>query len=226
MSEFLLNANPRELGSQSSLTGIRTGNRVPGVVYNKHQESKPIELDYNELAKVLSVAGTSSLVTLKLSGKETKVIVRECQYDPMSGRLSHVDFLAIDDKQIITTEVPLVFVGTSKAVREKGAKLNLKLERVTVKCLPADLPIKIEVDVSTLDDLGQAIYIKDLPVGDKVVILSDPNDPVVDVTEPKKMQAAEVVAPVATAVEGEAAVTPEGEAAAKAGEAKAEETKA
>lgn len=228
MSEFLLNASDRKLGSQGSLTELRSKNRVPGVVYNKNQGSNPIDLDYNELAKVVSEAGTSSLITLKLGGKSIKVIIRECQYDPVSGNLSHIDFLAIDDKQPITTEVPLVFVGTPPAVREKGGKLNIKLEKVPVKCLPADLPLNIEVDVSSLAELGQSVYIKDLLVSDKVSILCDPNDPIADVTEPKKMQVTEPT-PQAATPEGapaEGAATPaEGAATPAAAEAKAEEVK-
>lgn len=228
MSEFLLNANERKLGPQSSLTDLRTGNRVPGVVYSQKNPSQPIDLDYNELTKVVSVAGTSSLINLKINGKTLKVLIRECQYNPVNSRLSHIDFLVIDDKHLITTEVPLVIIGTAPAVREKGGKLNLKMEKVAVKCLPDDLPSKIEVDVNSLVELGQAICVKDLQISDKVSILLDPNDPIADVTEPKKMQTVEPTTAPAASAEGAPAegATPEGVApAAAAGETKAEDAK-
>ena len=123
-----------------------------------------------------------------------------------------MDFLALDDKHPIITEVPLEFVGVSNAVREQGGKLNFKNEKVKVRCLPTDLPSKIEVDVSVLSELGQKLIMSDLKVKDAVKILNNPSDPVVDVNIPKKIIIEETV--VAAPVVAEAAK--EGEAVAEA----------
>ena len=217
MAEFILEANERKADKQSQLTDIRDNKRVPGVVYGFSQKPIVIDLDYMALLKVLKEAGTSSLVALQVSGKTIKTIVRAYQQDPITDKLIHIDFMAVDAKKPVTTKIPLEFIGQSRAVREQGGQLNKKINTVNVRCLPADLPDKIQVDVTVFADLGQKLLIRDLKVGDKVTILNDPNDPVANVTVPKKII---LQAPTEAATpEGEVAATsevkPEGEPAAE-----------
>jgi len=212
MSEFVLEANSREVSQHSKVTELRDGDRVPAVVYGPKNDSLAIEIEYNPLYKVVKEAQLSNIITLKLNKKDIRVIIREYQKHSVSGRITHVDFLALDDKHPIITEVPLEFVGVSNAVREQGGKLNFKNEKVKVRCLPTDLPSKIEVDVSVLSELGQKLIMSDLKVKDAVKILNNPSDPVVDVNIPKKIIIEETV--VAAPVVAEAAK--EGEAVAEA----------
>jgi large subunit ribosomal protein L25 len=221
MSEFVLEVKERQPGEQSRLTNLRTDSRVPGIIYGFGHKNTNIEADYNTLLKVLIKAGTSHMVTLKLGSNDIKVIVRSYQQDPVTDRVTHVDFLAVNDKRPLTTVVPLEFSETSKAVRERGALLDVKNDKVKVKCLPADLPAIIKVDVSGLEDIGQGIKMSGLKINDKVKILNNPNDPVVDVIIPKKIQA--VVAEVAKPGEG-AEATVEGGTTPEGGEAKEGET--
>ncbi|MDD5750008.1 MAG: 50S ribosomal protein L25 [Patescibacteria group bacterium] len=215
MSEFVLEVQDRPAASQNSvLTDLRAEDRVPGVIYGYGREPLSISAAYNPLFNVLKGAGLSNIVTLNLGGKEIKVIVKEYQKDPISDRIVHVDFLALNDKRKVSTDVPLEFVGVSSAVREQGGKLNIKNEKVRIQCLPADLPAKISIDLSQLTELGQKVRIADLPVGAGVTILNNPNDPVLDVNLPKKMAAIETTT---ASTEGEAAK--EGEAAPAEGEA-------
>ena len=218
MAEFILEANERKADKQSQLTDIRTTSRVPGVIYGFSQEPVSMDVDYRELLKILQEAGTSNIVTIKVGGKEIKTIVREYQQDPVSDKLTHVDFMAVDAKKQVSTKVPLEFVGESTVVREQGGILNKKSFTVNVRCLPADLPSKIEVDISLLKELGQRLLISDLVVDEKVTITNNPNDPVVNVTMPKKIN---IETPVesATPAEGEEGATP------AEGAAKAEENK-
>jgi len=222
MAEFILEANERKVDQQSQLTNLRQNSRVPGVIYGFSQEPLSIDLDYNQLLKVVKAAGASNIITLKLGQKNIEVIVREYQQDPISDKLSHIDFMAVNEKRTITTKVPLEFSGTSKAVREKGGQIDVKNNEVSVRCLPADLPSKISVDLSTLVEIGQKLMVKDLPVGENVVILNNPNDPVVSVIMPKKIKLVTDTSATGTPAEGEAK---EGETLAE-GEAKEGETPA
>lgn len=221
MSEFVLEANSREIGQHSKITQLRDGDRVPAVVYGPKKDTLAIEIEYNPLYKVAKEAGLSNVITLKLDKKEIPVIIREYQKHPVSDRITHVDFLALDDKHPITTEVPLEFIGVSSAVREHGGKLNFKNEKVKVNCLPNDLPSKIEVDLGILSELGQKLMISDLKVKDGVKILNNPNDPVVDVNIPKKIKVEEPTA-VAAPVAGEPAKDAAAESAEKGAENKKE----
>lgn len=205
MAEFILEAKERKPDKQSHLTEIRTSKRVPAIIYGFSQKPVSIDLDYMELLKVLKEAGTSNIIVIKVGGKTIKTIVRDYQQDPVSDKLIHVDFMAISDKKKLTTKVPLEFIGQSKAVREQGGHLNRKINTVHVSCLPADLPNKIEVDISVFSELGQKLLIKDLKVSDKVTITNDPNDPVANVTVPKQIILQDITSSEAK---------PEGEAAA------------
>ncbi len=222
---FKLETKIRKTGKQSMLTEIRTSSRVPGVVYGFKKDPVNIDMDYNTLLKVLKEAGTSNVIDIQVDGKSIPAIVREYQQDPVTDKLTHIDFMAVDAKRTLTTVVPLEFVGTSKVVREQGGKLEIKNQQVNVQCLPDDLPATIEVDVSLLKEMGQILSIKDLVVSDKVIISNDPNDPVVSVAVPKKMKIEETVEEGETpeGEEGAEGETPAEGAAPAEGEAKAEE---
>ncbi len=216
MSEFSLKAITRKNESHSQLADLRTASQVPGVIYGNNFENQNVAIDYNELLKVLIKAGTSHLIVLDVDGKATKVLARSWQQDPVTDRLIHIDFWAIDEKSPVTTIVPLTFVGVSKAVKEQGGRLETKNTQVKVKCLPKDLPSVLEIDLALLDEMGKTILVKDIPVSKDVKILTNATDPVVSVALPKKMRGPEATATAATP----AAATP------AAAEKKAPEKKA
>ena len=205
MSEFLLKAIARKNESHSQLADLRVASQVPGVIYGNNFENQNVAVDYNELLKVLIKAGTSHLIILDIDGKETRVLARHWQQDPVTDRLTHIDFWAIDEKSPVTTTVPLTFVGVSKAVKEQGGKLNIKNDKVKVKCLPKDLPSALEIDLALLDEMGKTILVKDIPVAKDVKILTNATDPVVSVSVPKKMRGPETTV-AATVAPTEAAV--------------------
>jgi len=230
MPAYKLEVKERKVGTKSLLSKLRLASTVPGIIYGI-SEPKNVSVDYNSLMKVLASAGTSSVIDLELSGKMIKAIVREYQQDPVTDRLSHVDFYEIRADKEIETEVPIHFLGEAPAVKEKGGHLFIRVEHVRVKCLPDYLPSSIDIDVSSLVELNMSLKISDLKVDSHVQILDDANAPIVTVAEPKKV---EVAAPEAAAVpvEGaEGAPAAGGEATAEAGqdaagpEAKTEEAK-
>ncbi len=208
MSEMKLTVKARSKGKASLLSFIRNNSGVPGAVYGLKKESVLFSADYNTLVKVLNTAGTSQIIDLDLDGQTIPVIVRDFQKDPVSDRLIHVDFLAVDDKETFTTIVPLKFSGTSKAVREQGGKLEIKRQSVKVRCLPKDLPAFIEVNLSELANIGNDITVEHLVVAKEVKILDNPFDKVVDVVVPRKEVVATSAASAAAPAEGEKTAAP------------------
>ncbi len=197
---FVLEAKTREIGKVSLLNELRNNSRVPAIVYGFANDSQAISVDYNAVLKILKEAGTSHIVTLQIDGQEKQVIVKSFDQDPVTDKITHVDLMLMASDRPVTTVVPLAFVGVSKAVKELGAKLETKNQQVTVKCLPADLPASLEIDLNTLTTLGQTILVKDIPVSEKVSILNNPNDPVISVKMPKRARV-EVAAVAAAPVE-------------------------
>jgi len=177
---------------------------IPAVVYGSSIESKSIKLDKVEFEKAYEEVGESSLLDLIIDDeKSVKVIVKEVQKHPFKNLIYNVDLHQVDMSQKITTEIPLEFIGESKAKKEEGALIMQNLDAVEVECLPADLVNNIEVDLSSLNEFGDSIHVKDLKVPSGMEILEEPEEVVVSAIEPKEEEE--------EPIEGEAEVPEEGE---------------
>jgi large subunit ribosomal protein L25 len=137
-------------------------------------------------------------------------MLRDVQRDALNGKLLHVDLFQVDMSHKLRVDVPILFVGVSPAAKGKGNMLIENIASLHVEALPADIPQHIEVDISVLITLGQAVHVRDLKTDEKVVILNDPGQIIV-----KIMEAKVEVEPEAVVAE----VTEEGEEGAE-GEAK------
>ena len=168
-------------------------NFLPGVVYAPDIETMMIKFKTNDFIKAYTEVGESSLLTLKLADQEFKVLVKDVQRDVIKDHFIHVDFYKVDMNKEVSTEIPLEFVGESKAVRELNAQLNKNIDFVSVECLPQDLVSVIEVDISALSEFGDSIHIKDLVLPSGIKVLNHPDDTVVSVTEPQIEKEPEVV---------------------------------
>lgn len=199
----------REKGSSAKV--LRRKKIVPAVYYGAGSESLPLQMDYQTFRKVYIKVGTSQLVDLSIDGKKNeKVLVHEVQFHPLTGFIEHVDFLHVDMKKEIETDVPVEILGIAPAVKNLGGVLNTVKHELTVKCLPGNIPHSIEVDISGLDELHGAVHVSDLKVPEGVVITDAPEDVVVIINAPR-VETEE--APVAAeGAEGEAAAGAEGEA--------------
>ncbi len=206
---------------------LRRQGQVPANIYGHGIDSTAINVDTRNLKHLLAHAGKTDLISLKLDGSKepVRVLMREVQRNPLTDEPLHVDFYQVRMTEKIKAEVPIVFVGDAPVLKKiKNSSLLHLLDSVDIEALPDDLPHSFEVDVSHLEELNDAIHVKDISLGRGVTLLGDPEQMVVKVAEARKEE--EIVPPVAEAelvAEGaEAAEAAEGEAEAKA-EAGAEE---
>jgi large subunit ribosomal protein L25 len=126
---------------------------------------------------VLSRAGQTRLIDLKLA-KEKKprtVVVREFDRDWRRGELVHVDFYQVKMEEKIRLEIPVVLIGEAPALKAKTNMLDHALGSLTVECLPAKIPGSIEVDISSLAELDQAIRVRDIPLDKDITVLNNPD---------------------------------------------------
>ncbi len=182
MERIVLKAEKRTiLGKQ--VRALRRAGYLPAVLYGRHIETPlPLLLNLHEASRVLSKATPSTIITLDVDGREYPALVREKQRDFLKNTLLHVDFLAISLTEKITAYVPVEWVGEAPAVKDYNAVLVGGLEEIEVECLPADLPEKILVPLSSLVHPGDGIYVRDLSLGERVKILSDPDEMIVVAT--------------------------------------------
>jgi large subunit ribosomal protein L25 len=184
--EVNLEAVPRDSRGKNEARRLRRQGRVPAVLYGSaDHKATPIAVDPKTLLRILhSESGANTLITLKLDGGETRVLVKEYQLDPMTHQLLHADFYQVAMDRRITVTVPVVVRGEPRGVKQQGGLLDFVHREIQVECLPADIPEHIDVDVSELM-LGQSIRLKDVPHDPKWSAVSDPETMLVHVVAPR-----------------------------------------
>lgn len=173
------------LGRVGNAEAVRAEGRVPGIMYGAGSTPASFSVSGVELEKLYRVASESTLIDFTLdTGTPVKVLLQDVQFDPVKGKITHVDFRQINMNEELEVEVEINLVGLAPAVKELGGSLVQQLESVLVKCLPKDLISSVDVDVSGLSTLDHAIYIKDLilPVG--VAPLNEPEAVVAKIEAP------------------------------------------
>ena len=156
---------------------LRRQGITPVHVFGHGIESLALQCDTKELERVLSRAGQTRLIDLKLA-KEKKprtVVVREFDRDWRRGELVHVDFYQVKMEEKIRLEIPVVLIGEAPALKAKTNMLDHALGTLTVECLPAQIPGSIEVDISYLAELDQAIRVKDITLDKDITVLNNPD---------------------------------------------------
>jgi large subunit ribosomal protein L25 len=209
--------------SEMSAKQLRNSGKIPAVVYG-NIENTQIQCDEGVLMKAYIQAGESTLVELDIAGNKVPALFHTIDFDPVSDRLSHVDFYAVNMKEELETHVALRFEGEAPAVKELSAILVTALDQVTVRCLPSDLPHDLEVDMSKLTEFGGTLTVADIKVPKGVTILQEPDTVLVVAQQPREEEKEEPVA-AAVPAEGEAAAAPADGAAVPAAEGAAEEKK-
>jgi len=174
MENVVLKATKRDVVGKQ-VKALRREGKLPGVIYGRHTDPVNINLEAHTAAIALAKVTSSSLVTIDVEGTEHLALVREKQRDYIKNKLLHVDFLAVSLTEKLRTSVPVHFVGLSLAVKDFNAVMVHNLEELEVECLPADLPERIDVDISVLNRPGEGIRLRDVHVSDKVRLLGDPD---------------------------------------------------
>ncbi len=215
-------AFPRNTEGRGASRRMRRAGKAPGIVYGGTVAPTPIELDHNALFHALrGEAFHSSILTMKLDGAATKVLLRDVQMHPFRNEILHVDFQRVDENKKIHMKVPLHFINgeESPAVKVSAAIISHVTADLDIICLPKDLPGFIEVDLSALE-VGHALHVSSVKLPPGVSVVSRGKiDPVVAAAIVPRAQVEteeELAATAEAAAAAAAAATPEGEAAAAA----------
>lgn len=195
MDTFKIGAERRQEKGPKASRRMRREGVVPGVLYG-HGDNTPISIREFDLMKLL-VTPHVYLVELELDGKVEKVLVQEVQYHPVSDRPVHIDFYRYSEDEPIVMNIPVELVGHAVGVRA-GGKLVQPVRRLKVKGLPADMPNRLDVDVSALE-VDKKIVVADLAF-EGLSILNPPHMVVATVRSQRKMNAVvDASAPAAAA---------------------------
>lgn len=153
---------------------LRAKGLIPGNVFGKKIKSFAVELPIDDFTKTLTSAGETTLIELTVDGKKHPVLVKEVQKHPVSDQYLHVDFQEVDIHEKVSAQVPVKLIGESPAVKTGLGVLVEITHEIEVEALPTDLPDVFEISIESLTDLDSAILVKDIKVGAKVEIKTDP----------------------------------------------------
>jgi large subunit ribosomal protein L25 len=198
----ILEAQQREPGNKNAARRVRAAGKVPAVVYGAGKGTAVVSVDPRQVLRILkSESGHNTIFDLALGDDREKAMIVDWQFEPIKGKLLHIDLLRIAMDKKLSVTVPILLKGEPEGVKTQGGILEQLLREVELECLPADIPKSIEVDVSHLV-FGIDVRVKDLAHGDKLKFLTDEDRMVAHITTVKE----EVVAtPEAVA---DAAATP------------------
>lgn len=183
MEEIVLTATKRTVTGKQ-VKALRRAGGLPAILYGSGIEPTPILLNARDAGRILSHISSSALLTLELEGERHLALVRDKQRNILLGNLTHIDFQVVSRTEKLRTGVSVEASGVSPIVDNDEGILMTGLEELRVECFPQDLPEKIVVDISGLQKIGDAIYVKDVIAPPKVEILDDPEETLFVITAP------------------------------------------
>src|SRR5919204_3795950 len=222
----VIEAQPREetQRGKNEARRLRALGRIPAVLYGAQKNAVPVSVDPKQISRILtSESGHNTIFDLQVGSEKTKAMIVDWQYEPIKGKLLHIDLKRIAMDERLRVKVPIMLIGEPAGVKQQGGILEQVLREVELECLPGDIPSHIDVDVSELV-FGQVKRVSDLPHGGKVKFLTDENQTVAHITAVKEEVAPtpEAAAEAAAAVPAEPEVIKKGKQETEEGAAEAE----
>lgn len=211
--DFTLEAAPRTTVGRH-VSGLRRQGLVPGIIYGHSVKPLTVEIPGKDFAKMFHRAGRSHLLQLRVEGERVArpVLIKELQINPRTAEPVHVDFFQVNLLEKLTVQVPVVLVGEAPATKFDAGELLHLIHQLEVSCLPDAIPGEIDIDVSGLAEIDDAVRISEvqLPEGVELAAALDPDEVIAKIAAPRVQE--EEAAP--DAEEG-AEVAAEGEAQAE-----------
>jgi large subunit ribosomal protein L25 len=205
MSEPTLMAEPRSVVGKK-VKRLRKEGKVPAVVYGPTlTETVQVSVNEREFAKFYHQHGHATLFDLKCDGQSWPVFIRDVQVDPVRWNPIHVDFFAPNMMKEINTSVPL----NLQHVPEGPGIFSQQLSEVVVHGLPANIPNRIVIDCSVLQEIGDAVRVEDIKEIENISIVTHAEEiiamlaaPVIEIEEPEEVEEGEEVEGEAAGAEG------------------------
>lgn len=184
MEQMVINAKVRKESGKKYAKQLRATGSIPAVAYNEKGESTLLEVNAAEFSKVWRSITKTTLITLKIDGKDFNAYIQDTEYDIKSDTNLHADFHVVSGEKPITAVLKIHYSGTPAGVL-KGGFMVKHVPDVKLKALPQDMPHSVTADVSKIE-IGQKFTVADLNLGDKVTVLTKPSSVVISVAPPKK----------------------------------------
>ena len=195
MEDLTLPATNRSiLGKKTRF--LRRQGITPVHLFGHGLKSQALQCDTANLQRIITQGGMTRPINLEIEGDKQPrtVFIREIQKDEITGQLLHVDFYQVKETEKIKVDVPIVLVGQAPALKEKGRILLHGVTSLSSECLPGEVPPRIEVDLSHIEEAEHPIHVRDIILNPDITVTTDPDQLVVKVSEVRVERIEEVVA--------------------------------
>ncbi len=182
MKEVTLEASLRKTTGKGSARQSRLAGNIPAVVYGPEIDTFPIEIPEKVMRQAVKDSSWNAIFDLSVDGKTNKVLIRDIHRDPITLKVTHLDFHAISMNKPIRLNVRIALIGESIGVKTDGGILQSAMREIEISCLPKDIIDVIEIDVSELA-VGDSIHVRDISI-ENVTILAEERRTVVICTAP------------------------------------------
>jgi large subunit ribosomal protein L25 len=201
MERITINVEKREETGKGAARSLRRKDIVPGVLY-RGGGSLPIKLPKKEVMQFINTtSGQQVMVNLHFNDGESKLaLIKEFQVDPIRRELLHADFFEVSLTEKLKVNVHISVTGEPIGVKRDNGILQYHLREIEIECLPDRVPGHVDIDASGLE-IGQALHVRDLNLGEAIRIITDPGEVIVNVIAPL----VEAAAPTEEAAPAEAA---------------------
>ena len=217
-----LEANIRDNSTKGQLNAIRNGGDVPAIIYGGKDQNQKISISKKLLKNLIEKENfLSSILNLKIDGKDENVLPKEISYDILTDDPIHIDFLRIVKGSSVIIEIPVNFINTEKSPGlKRGGVLNIVRRKVELKCPSENIPSELVVDLDGVD-IGHSFKISSIKLPENVEPTIRGRDFVIaTVAAPTVIKEPEKPAETEEGAEGAEAAAATGEGAAETGDAK------
>ena len=211
-----LAASARTKTTKGAVSAIRNGGHVPAVIYGDKQAPTLISLESKILVRQLEAAGfLTRLFDLEIDGKKFRVLPRDVQFDPVSDRPLHVDFLRVSANTRVRVAVPVAFLNGDKSPGiKRGGTLNVVHHEIEILCAPDKIPARFEVSLEGLQ-INDAIHLSALKLSKDIKLTTHEKDfTIATIAVPSAVRSENEAAASAAATPAAAAAAPAAGAAA------------
>ena len=182
--EIKLKAELRVANGSNAAGRLRRAGMIPAAVNRIGGDTTLVKFDAHTFEGMLRHhTGEHFIVTLDLDGEDIPTLMREVQHNVLTEAAIHVDFGEVSLTETIHVTIPVELFGEPVGVRVDGGILEHLIREVEVACLPGDVIEKFEIDTSALN-IGDALYVRDLDIGDAYTLYTDADRRVAIVVNP------------------------------------------
>ena len=184
MTTVKINAEIKSASGKKAAKATRAAGLIPAIIYGGKEQTQ-IAVKHKDIKPAI-FTNNFTVVEVTVDGTTHKCFVKDAQFHPVTEEIIHIDFLRLVDGVPVRINLPIIFDGTAKGVKDGGAFLPQVL-KVKVKALPKNVVPSLTVDISDMG-MGDVVKIGDLQGVEGIEIMEEPSTPIAKVIVPRSLK--------------------------------------